>query len=63
MENDNLADQTMSDPVIMVRPLTVVDTDKGMIHVIHEITLGDLLICTLLLALISFLVISRIVRR
>lgn len=36
---------------------------NGIINVIHEITLGDLLISTLLLALIVFVVISRIVRR
>lgn len=35
----------------------------GMINIIHEITLGDLLISTLLLVLIVWQVISRLVRR
>lgn len=45
------------------RETTIIETDKGNIHVIHEITLGDLLTCTLLAAILIFSVISRIVRR
>lgn len=35
----------------------------GLINVIHEITLGDLLISTLLMVLIVWQVVSRLVRR
>lgn len=56
-----------TDPQIVVpveiREMTRVETDKGNIHVIHEITLGDLLISTLLLAILSFMVVERFVRR
>lgn len=45
------------------RELTIIETDKGNIYVIHEITLGDLLTCTLIAAVLIFSVISRIVRR
>lgn len=38
-------------------------TGDGIINVIHEITLGDLLISTLLLALIVWQVASRLIRR
>ncbi len=56
-----------TDPQIVVpveiREMTRVETDKGNIHVIHEITLGDLLISTLLLAILAFTVVERFVRR
>jgi len=56
-----------TDPQIVVpveiREMTRVETDKGNIHVIHEITLGDLLISTLLLAILAFMVVERFVRR
>ncbi|PAF20060.1 hypothetical protein CHH49_18105 [Terribacillus saccharophilus] len=46
-----------------VREMTVMETDKGEIHVISEITLGDLLITTSLLAILIFMVLSRVIRR
>ena len=45
------------------QPITTVITDSGDIQIVHTITLGDMLISTLLLALITFVVISRVVRR
>lgn len=49
---------------IDTRQMTVLETDKGStIHIIHEITLGDLLVSTLIAALLIFSVISRIIRR
>lgn len=36
---------------------------KGDIHVIHEITLGDVAIITLLAAMLIFLVLDRVIRR
>lgn len=48
---------------IEIREYTPFSTESGTIHVIHEITIGDLLISTLIMALLAFTVISRIVRR
>jgi hypothetical protein len=48
---------------IDTREMTVFETDKGNIHIIHEITLGDLLVSTILAALLIFVVISRVIRR
>lgn len=46
------------------RPYTPFSTGgDGIINVIHEITLGELLLSTLIMALLVFVVISRIVRR
>jgi hypothetical protein len=45
------------------REMTIFETEKGNIHIIHEITLGDLLVSTILAALLIFVVISRIIRR
>jgi hypothetical protein len=44
-------------------PKTVIETSKGFIEVIHEITLGDLLISTSLVAILIFMVLSRVIRR
>lgn len=46
-----------------VREMTRFETEKGNIHVIHEITLGDLLISTCLVAILIFMVLSRVIRR
>jgi len=46
-----------------IREMTRFETEKGNIHVIHEITLGDLLVSTALVATLIFMVISRVVRR
>jgi|GEM_PF-3105602 hypothetical protein len=45
------------------REMTVFETEKGVIHIIHEVTLGDLLVSTLLAALLIFVVISKVIRR
>lgn len=47
---------------VEIREMTVFETDKGVIHVIHEVTLGDLLISTILTATLIFMVVSRVVR-
>ncbi|MBM7543247.1 hypothetical protein [Amphibacillus cookii] len=44
-----------------VREMTRFVTDIGEIHVIHEITLGDLIVSTTITALIIFLLISRVI--
>lgn len=46
-----------------VREITTLYTDQGEIHIIHELTLGDLVLSTLLMAILLFLIISRVVRR
>ncbi|WP_445486471.1 hypothetical protein [Niallia sp. 03133] len=58
--NEN--DVTITSP-IDPREMTVFETEKGSIHIIHEITLGDLLISTLLAATLIFLVITKVIRR
>jgi hypothetical protein len=45
------------------RTMTTIDTPKGQINVIHEITLGDLLVSTTLVAVLVFMVLSRVIRR
>lgn len=48
---------------VEIREMTRVETEKGNIHVIHEITFGDLLVSMSLVALLIFLVLSRVIRR
>ncbi|WP_197204159.1 hypothetical protein [Cytobacillus firmus] len=48
---------------IEIREMTRVETEKGNIHVIHEITIGDLLVSMSLVALLIFQVLSRVIRR
>lgn len=59
--------ETETDPQIVIpveiREMTRIETDKGNIHVIHEITLGDMLTSMLIAALLIFAVISRVVKR
>ncbi|SEO80528.1 hypothetical protein SAMN04488134_11360 [Amphibacillus marinus] len=45
------------------REMTRIVTDSGELHIIHEITLGDLLIVTALFAIIIFMLISSVIRR
>lgn len=56
-----------SDPQVVIpveiREYTPFVTESGNINVIHEITLGDLLVSTLIMALLVFTVIGRLVRR
>ena len=48
---------------VEIREMTRVETEKGNIHVIHEITLGDLLVSMSLVALLIFQVLSWVIRR
>lgn len=48
---------------VETREMTRINTEKGEIHVIHEITLGDLLLLTAIVALLIFHVLSRVIRR
>ncbi|MCK6259387.1 hypothetical protein LCY76_22710 [Fictibacillus sp. KIGAM418] len=57
----------MTEPQVVVpveiREVTKIETEKGTINVIHEVTLGDLIISTILLASLIFMVLSRVIRR
>lgn len=48
---------------VEIRELTAVQTVKGKINIIHEITFGDLLVSTCLMALLIWQVLSRVIRR
>lgn len=39
------------------------DTGKGSISVVHDITLGDLILSTILMAILIFMVLDRVIRR
>lgn len=57
-------DKRMDPQVVVpveIRELTRVETEKGNIQVIHEITLGDLLVSASLVALLIFMVLSRVI--
>ncbi|MBP3040571.1 hypothetical protein J9303_13855 [Bacillaceae bacterium Marseille-Q3522] len=45
-----------------VQTVTVIQTPKGQINVVHEITLGDVIISTLLFVMILFIVLGRFIR-
>lgn len=63
MENSLVMDVPQVVVPVEIREMTRIDTEKGAIHVIHEITLGDLLVSTSVVALLIFLVLSRVIRR
>lgn len=42
---------------------TIIATGKGKVHVIHEITLGDIITSTLLVAILIFMVLDKFTRR
>ncbi|MGG0718381.1 hypothetical protein ABE096_12425 [Robertmurraya massiliosenegalensis] len=48
---------------VEIRDMTRFENEKGKINIIHEITIGDLLVSTSLIAILIFLVLSRIIRR
>ncbi|MBH0176232.1 hypothetical protein IHV09_21995 [Fictibacillus sp. 23RED33] len=48
---------------VEIRELTKIETEKGIINVIHEVSLGDLIISTILLSILIFMVLSRVIRR
>lgn len=45
-----------------VREMTRIETDFGELQIIHELTLGDLIMSTLLFAILIFLLLSRVIR-
>lgn len=55
--------QVMVTSPIDPREQTIFDNEEGRIVVIHEITLGDILVSTSLVAILIFLALSRIIRR
>lgn len=67
VQQDAIISNGSSDPQVVIpveiREYTPFVTESGNINVIHEITLGDLLLSTLIMALLVFTVIGRIVRR
>lgn len=56
---DGITDPQTGESLIM----TTIETSKGTIIVQHEITFGDLLISTILMAMLIFMVLERMVRR
>lgn len=59
--------ETTTEPQVVVpveiRELTRVETEKGNINIIHEVTLGDLLVSLSIAAFLIFQVLSRVIRR
>ncbi|GEM05608.1 hypothetical protein HMI01_25960 [Halolactibacillus miurensis] len=64
---ETTSEPTTDEPQVVVpvdtREMTVVDSQAGTINVIHEVTIGDLLVSTALFILIIFMLIDRVVRR
>lgn len=48
---------------VEIREMTRFENEKGHINIIHEITMGDLLVSTSLVAILIFMVLSRFIRR
>ncbi|KAF0994399.1 hypothetical protein [Geobacillus sp. TFV-3] len=48
---------------VEMREHTVIETKEGNIVVIHEITLGDVVISVILAAMLIFMVLERFMRR
>jgi hypothetical protein len=42
---------------------TIIETSKGTIQVVHEITLGDVVLGVVLMAILIFMVLERLTRR
>ncbi|MBU8905569.1 hypothetical protein [Desertibacillus haloalkaliphilus] len=42
---------------------TIIETDPGNIHITHQMTLGDVVISTLLASILIFMILNRIIRR
>ncbi|MDP4086015.1 MAG: hypothetical protein Q8934_15535 [Bacillota bacterium] len=55
--------QTSTGSTTNIRTMTTIDTGKGQINVIHEVTLGDILLSTILMAMLIFMVLDRMIRR
>lgn len=45
-----------------IQTVTIFETEKGPISVVHDVTLGDLIISTILMSLLIFHVISHLIR-
>jgi hypothetical protein len=59
---------TLPTDVVVTSPIdnreqTIFRTGDGEIHVIHEITLGDVVFSTLIMALLVFMVLEKVIRR
>lgn len=61
IEDEELGDITGFEPVQLHH--TLITTEKGTIEVIHQITLGDLITSTILMATLIFMVLERVIRR
>jgi len=48
---------------VEMREHTTIETSKGNISVIHEITLGDMILSTILISFMIFYVLDRLIRR
>lgn len=46
-----------------IQTITTFDTPQGSIAVVHDITMGDLLIATLLAAILIFQILNQLIRR
>ncbi|MEH7126013.1 hypothetical protein V7127_22640 [Bacillus sp. JJ1773] len=62
------ANMFSSDGVVVTSPIdnreqTILRTGDGEIHVIHEITLGEVVLSTIIMALLVFMVLDRVIRR
>jgi hypothetical protein len=62
MEPETTTEPTIVIPVD-VRAMTTKETTEGTINIIHEITIGDLLISMSLVAILIFMVLNRVIRR
>lgn len=60
MENQEIGQVVVP---VEIREMTSHQTPEGTINIIHEITIGDLLVSMSLLALLIFQVLSRVIRR
>lgn len=61
MENETTTTEPQIVVPVEIREITRVETEKGNIHVIHEMTFGDLIVSTSIVALLIFLVLSRVI--
>lgn len=65
-EVENMENNTTEPEIVIpveIRELTRIETDKGVIQVIHEISLGDMVLALLLAAMLIFMVLSRFISR
>ncbi|MBM4765451.1 hypothetical protein [Bacillus sp. B15-48] len=64
---ETTSDPEMNEPIVVVpveiREITRTENDMGKINIIHEITLGDLIVSTFLFAILIFMFLERVIRR